>query len=175
MNQTANDLIGSRAYQLWENAGKPEGTEAAMNFWNQAELEVVPRSWFAQSGKCEEHCFGTVEEAIFNVIFQSEHLGLALGETIALNCFKGIDHLSFAPEPESVVKYEFNTLEWLEKWEQSGGSDKQYVLKILKDLFCRDGETRHCCSDKYRIKSIELPGFGKLKINFLNGNVVELK
>lgn len=168
MNQTANDPIGSRAYQLWEQAGKPEGDEAALNFWREAELEVVPRAWVAKSGRCENNCFGTVEEAIFNVIFYSEQSGKELGEIISIS-------YSIQVIPLVVVEYEFNTLEWLEKWEQSGGGDKQYILRILKDLFCRDGESRHCFSNKIRIKSVELPGFGKLKINFLNGNVVELK
>jgi DUF2934 family protein len=35
----AEDRIRQRAYELWEQSGRPEGSE--MDFWLQAEREIV--------------------------------------------------------------------------------------------------------------------------------------
>ena len=38
-NDKTDDPVRERAYQLWEEHGKPEGS--AMDFWLQAERELV--------------------------------------------------------------------------------------------------------------------------------------
>lgn len=39
MNQRKDDSVAARAYELWEQAGKPEGRDE--EFWRLAEQELI--------------------------------------------------------------------------------------------------------------------------------------
>lgn len=69
--------IQDRAYQLWEQAGRPQCDGAA--FWQQAESELAHRKRYVRSGELRVEGEGTVDEVLDLALTHAWNNSLKLG------------------------------------------------------------------------------------------------